>query len=197
MRVLKLFSAIACTLLAASCTKSEFKVGHHVFSVPNRYLLNPQIYFIPIKVDNSEILFVSNPDAHLQDQNSSVLSEDGQVCAGGITAEANPKGYLCSEGSMVVASTVPFSPGALKKVPDIGEVVWKYALKSADGEHFVAGCSEMSIKDGRGGLCRALSRYDDLVFSIGFSERDLLKLPLLAKRVRDQLSDWEIRTTNR
>lgn len=149
-----------------------------------------QIYWMPFK--SNGFTFILNPERDLPEQMAVELDPVRDACPRGFTDGDNPDAYLCSKRSLIAPSQQPLSAENLQKqMGDMGNAVWSYHLHSVDGDHPIVSFSATSPEDPKGGLCRAIAAYKDLIFSIHVREVNIPRLPILVASVQTTLSKWE------
>lgn len=192
IKAVGLVSAAALALLGGcdgGDNMKEITVGGHTFRVPRVHLEN---YYAPWTADGQPagLRFIVNPDAPLQEQMSVGVDPSQGTCQPSAPPTSNMLEWACKLGPDARLQTAgAFKPEKVFDRPD-DKTHWGYKVPDgAGGYRVVAGCYALS--DGKTGLCRSINSYKDLIYSVGFRDSEIARLPEIWAKVDALLSSWE------
>lgn len=175
------------------CNRSDTRdiiVDHHTFRVPQKYLAKGSIPWLPAS-QTAGLRFVINPDAIPKEQMLVGIDLTQTTC--------HPKTQPAPDMLTLACARTEKNSGKQPKEVFKPEKVyphqddptqWEYRQKVSDGNYqTVASCYALS--DGTSGLCRSISNYKDLVYSVGFRESEIQNLPEVWAKVHEMLSAWD------
>lgn len=195
LRNIGLRSAVGAIILASlgGCDSSDMKdiqIGDHTFRVPEAHLEN---YHAPWTADNRPggLRFIVNPDAPLQEQMAVGVDPSQGTCQPSAPPKSNMLEWACKPGQGTGVQTPGlFNPEKVFDRPD-DKTQWGYRVPDgAGGYRHVAGC--FALSDGKTGLCRSINSYKDLIYSVGFRDSEIARLPEIWAKVDELLSSWEV-----
>ena len=167
----------------------EIKGGGHVFRGPRGDLIKEELPWLPTG-QPEHLRFVINPEAPLQEQMSVGVDPSPGTCQPSAPPASNMLEWACKlgqGGSNRVQGA--FKPEKVFDRPD-DKTHWGYKVPDgAGGYREVAGCYALS--DGKTGLCRSINSYKDLIYSVGFRDEEITRLPEIWTKVDELLSSWE------
>lgn len=177
-------------LMAISgCGKSDMKrvsIDHHVFNIPNRFLLEGTIPWLPAS-QHDGLMFYINPEAPLPERNSVLIQSTATKCPPNMSLGATPLASACRAA---IQQESEAQEGEMEKIhPHSDPTQWEYHIKGdKTSSAVVATCSAMG--DGNG-LCHSFGNYRDLVYSVSLRDSEIESLPSIRKKIHELLSLWE------
>lgn len=175
------------------CNRSDTTdvvVDHHTFRVPEKYLLKGSIPWLPVS-QSEGLNVVINPEARLQEQMIVGISSTQITCKPKTQPTSDMLSLACAKTGKNSGGQPHEAFNPEKVYPHRDDPTqWEYRQKVAGGNYeTVASCYALS--DGNTGLCRSISNYKDLVYSVGFREIDIQHLPEVWAKVYEMLSAWD------
>lgn len=166
----------------------DISVGEHVFRVPKAHIDD---YYTPWTSDGhpSGLRFIINPGAPPQEIMSVGVDPSRGTCQPSAPPISNMLEWACKlDHGAKDRSLGKFKP---EKVFDRDyEIQWGYMVPDgAGGYREVAACFALS---NGAALCRSINSYKNLIYSVGFRDGDIERLPEIWAKVDDLLSSWEM-----
>lgn len=176
------------SMTISGCSSSgptAVKVDDHVFDVPQKHLVQGTIPWLPASQSDA-LKFIVNPEADVEEQMIVTMESTATTCHPTSPPASTQLASVCAD-----ATDIGEDAGhnfVLEKVLRDGDPTqWEYRLK--DRGTVVASCYALS--DDKTGLCTSLSRYNDLVYSVGLRDSDVVRLPAIREKVISLLQSWE------
>lgn len=165
---------------------ATFDVDGHVFRVPNDHLEDGAIPWLPTSQSDG-LRFIINPKDKPEAQMTVTIESTRNTCNPKTPPSSTQLASACSGKAEDRASS---GGKELEKVYNNGDQTqWEYRT-NGKGE-VMASCFLLS--DNSGGLCTFINRYDNLVYSLRFRDRDIDDLPMIQEKIVDLLSTWEVK----
>lgn len=186
VRVAPTSALIVATLagLLMSCCSSERtverRVGNHVFNVPEKYIMDAEIFYLPAS-QNRELRLVNNPSAPPDDQNLVTFYADDPCPTAYGRKESNQR---CKAVAVPVSV---FRNDSLIRTPSNDRIWWHYIL--AKRGIVVASCS--TSRNGTDGLCVHDGLYRDIRYSVHFRNSQINNLSKIRTSLEAKLTAWE------
>lgn len=194
LRSISFRSVVGAIILASlgGCEGGNVKsitVGGRTFHVPKAHLEN---YYAPWTIDGKPagLRFIVNPDARLQEQMTVGVDPSQGTCQPSTRPKSNMLEWACKLGQDApVQTAVAFNPEKIFDRPG-DKTQWAYKVPDGLGGHReIAGC--YALGNGNVGQCRSITSYKDLIYSVGFRDDDITRLPEILAKVNGLLSSWE------
>lgn len=179
--------------VAGGCSEHSPKtinVDGHSFKVPSENLIEERIPWLPQSKEKG-LLFVVNPNEPVQDRISVLIESSGVTCPSNRDLGSTPLASACqaAERGESAFAGQGYQPRKVFRYPG-DPTQWEYRTGDGRGQGtVVATCSAMS--DGNG-LCHSLNAYGDLIYSVGFRDSEIVRLPEIWARVDELLLSWEV-----
>lgn len=194
LRIVGLRGAIGAILLASlgGCGDSSMQditVGGHLFSVPQVYFVEDGLSWLPT-MREQHLRFVINPHASPQERMIVGVDPSQGTCQPNASPGSNMLEWACKLSRGVSAPvTGDYKPEKVFDRPG-DKTQWGYRVPDdAGGYREVAGC--FALSDGKAGLCHSINAYKDLIYSVGFRDSEIARLPQILAQVNGLLSSWE------
>jgi hypothetical protein len=181
---------VALFLFCAGCDgmHTTKKVDGHTFTIPNNYLIQPNIPWLPAS-QRAGLMFILNPADSPQKQVIVLLQEGGQECIG-----KNGSAYMHSicgppENGRFEGIT---SANSLMKNPPSTEEIQSFYVRKDNPDVYIASCVNSPTKFPElGDLCSSIGEYKGLRYTIQLREKSVPELSRLVHSVNSLLQAWE------
>ena len=171
-------TTIALVLLAGCTDTANYTVGKHVFALTEPYVHVPRFYAFWADKPTS-LSFTLNPQAPADAQHVVNVETTTDTCLPSRLAGPSPLASACAAAR---ARSAVGMGGRLTKSGNRSQ--WSYQA----GGRTVATCYDTPKG---GGLCTAVSNYQDVLISIGFRDKEAGDLPAMEAEARRLLKGWD------
>ena len=172
-------AAALALLIPAGCTDaSSFTLGKHSFTVPAPYVEVVPVYAF-WKDRPTSLTFTLDPQDPAEAQHVVNVESAEATCKPSRLAGASPLGAACAAAHARSRAAISLP---LAKAGNARQ--WTYQA----GGRTIASCYETPRG---GGLCTALSNYQDVLISISFHADEAGRLPKMEAEARRLLASWD------
>jgi hypothetical protein len=193
VRKIAIVAGVAALMTLTSCNETGVtvvQIADHEFHGPQAHLVKEAIPWLPAS-QSEGLKFLLDPNVRPEEQIIVTMESASISCRPEVHPASSQLSIACSEASHHAGNHEQSNQGVKKTYRDGDLTQWEYQAsigKPGTGQ-VVASCYALSGK--QGGLCTALSNYDDMVYSVGLRDGDIPRLPSIHRKVRELLGSWD------
>lgn len=162
------------------------EVDGRVFRVPQKHLVKGAIPWLSASQSDG-LKFIVNPQADLDEQMIVTLESRTKTCSPTSKPSSTQLAATCA-GAIEVDKEEGQNLVLQRVHKDGDPTQWEYRSK----DHGAIEASCYALSDNKTGLCTSLSRYKDMVYSVGLRDSDVNRLHSIRRKVSSLLRSWEV-----
>ncbi|MCK0070694.1 hypothetical protein [Kordiimonas laminariae] len=176
-------------LMVTACDNqtNTFNVNGSVFEIPNKFLVQGDIFFLPPSQHSYPIVKLY-PEMDRLHYIGFIIKPMRGLCS-----SLDGKGYnmlpnACASVAQGVKKTHHIDlKGLVKTYPYENNLNWLYQIQRVDGTEDVISCGTI----GRNNTCSSFGIYHDMIYTVRYLEEDIPNLNKIHQDVYDRLTEWE------